>query len=386
MKAAGKISSLAMCLLLSGCYAAAWNPDRLDQWADRELPQSLMQHVPELESREEISILVFGDSGKPESFEKVVPWMGQACADRCDFALMLGDNFYLRGPSDPAPDRFRTHFKDPLSKHGAHLAGLNYWVVLGNHGYISLWGRPPSDPVLQLEYTYAQDPGDRPLWLMPAHQYAIPRLPAWLTVVGVDSFFGTDPDSFAGSAQEYEQARDAYVARVYDSLASKGDQGWRVMFGHHPKMTIGDHADENRIDDVPSPFEDLLPLIYFSGHDHDQQLIEAGGLVQVVQGAASKTRAKKWGVARAESYFDGTLAPAYERLGFATSAEYCEKLGFAIATFREYEFELTFYWGESGQPESSGQSSWSWSRQRNGEISRDQPVEPAMFVDICPDS
>lgn len=386
MRIISQIVSFSILILLSGCYAAAWNHDRLDQWSDRELPESLMQQVPNLADSEEVSILVLGDSGKPESFGKVIPWMAQACADRCDFALMLGDNFYLRGPSHPAPERFETHFKEPLSRYGEQLADLNYWVVLGNHGYVSLFTRPPSDPVIQLEYTYTQEPDDRPLWLMPAQQYSVPRLPEWLTLVGVDSFFSTNPRSFDGSVDEYEQARNAYVTRVYNSMASKGDQGWRVMFGHHPKMTIGDHADENSMREVRPPFDSLLPLIYFSGHDHDQQLIESGGLVQVVQGAASKTRADKWGGGRAEAYFDGTLAPAYKRLGHYTSAEYCERLGFAIATFSEYEFELTFYWGEYGNPEPSGKKSWSWSREESGGISRAEPVEHGMFLDICPDS
>lgn len=386
MRLTAIIISAVICLFLSGCYASAWNHDRLDQWSDRELPENLMQQLPDLEESGEVNILVFGDSGKPETFEKVIPWMAQACADRCDFALMLGDNFYFRGPHKPAPDRFQTHFKDPLTRHGEALADLNYWVVLGNHGYVSLFARPSSDPVVQLEYTYSQQPGDRPLWLMPAQQYAVPKLPDWLTLVGIDSFFSTYPGSFDGSVAEYERAREAYVSRVYDSMASKGNRGWRVMFGHHPSMTIGDHADENSMRGVRPPFDSLLPLVYFSGHDHDQQLIESGGLVQVVQGAASKTRAKKWGVEKAESYFDGTLAPAYQRLGYGASAEYCERLGFAIATFREFQFELTFYWGEEGGSEPAGSTSWHWSRDEDGDISRARPLEPGVFVDLCPDT
>lgn len=379
------IGGLVIPMLLGGCYAAAWDPDKLDQWAERELPESLMQQIPDFSTRDEVRILVFGDSGKPESFGKVAAWMDQACADRCDLALVLGDNFYLRGPSKQAPDEFRTHFKDPLSSHGNHLASLNYWVVLGNHGYVSLLGRPPSDPLVQLEYTYQQQPGDHPLWLMPARQYAVPRLPDWLNIVGVDTFFVADRRSFDGTDEAYEQALDEYLWRIHDSLSAKGKKGWRVLFGHHPKMTIGDHANENQMTDVREPFNRLLPLIYFSGHDHDQQLIESGEVIQIIQGAASKTRADKWGGARAEEYFDGTLEPAYKRLGYATSAEYCEKLGFAIAVFREQEFVLTFYWGDADSPGVTGWKSWSWIRDEQGKISRSNPLEPGMFVNLCQD-
>ncbi len=369
-------------LILAGCYAAAWDRDKLDHWSQQALSPELYKVLPDLAERDEVHVLVFGDSGKPSTFQAVAAWMDKACGRRCDFALMLGDNFYLRGPSESAPDEFETHFKQPLTRGGEVLADLPYWAVLGNHGYVSLFARPPSEPAVQLEYTNTQSPSDTPLWLMPAHQYSIPRLPPWLTMVGFDSFFASDRKSFRGSDEEYEEARDQYISKLLDTAAS--GQGWRIAFGHHPRLTIGDHAEGNYLRELPDMLKSVLPMIYFSGHDHDQQLIEYGGLIQVVQGAASKTRASQGGSARAEDSFEETLKPFYTEPGTPVSAEYCEKLGFAIATFSEFRFELTFYWGDEEDEKAQAGPTWSWKRSSDGSVVREGEAPGDGFTNLCP--
>lgn len=369
--------------LLAGCYAAAWNPDKLDHWSEQELSQALLERIPDLRDSQRVRVLVFGDSGKPDTFEDVARWMAQACADDCDFALMLGDNFYLRGPSKSATGEFEKHFKEPLLRYPEVFDEMSFWVVLGNHGYVWLLGGAPSDPALQLQYTHLQDVEKGPYWLMPAHQYSIPKLPPWLSVVGFDSFFASDNRSFDGDEADYQAVREEYVAGVYDLLTAKGEAGWHVLFGHHPHVTVGAHYKGNRLRGVPDPFDRLDPLIYFSGHDHDQQLIDDGQLLQVVQGAASKTRAGAWGSEKARDYFNETIAPTYEALDKSISAEYCERLGFAIATFEPDRFVLTFYWGDHGARAISGSQSWAWTKTSGGELVRDQPP-PGAFRDVCP--
>ena len=371
-------------LLLGGCYAAAWDRDKLDYWSQQELAAPLHEALPDFEDRDEVRVLVFGDSGKPNTFETVASWMNQACGQRCDFALMLGDNFYLRGPSDSDPEEFDTHFKVPLVRGGEGLRSIPYWSVLGNHGYVSLWGRPPSEPTVQLAYTNTQLPSDTPLWLMPSHQYSIPKLPKWLTMVGFDSFFASDRKSFNGSDADYEALRSRYVSDMLEKV--KRGQGWRVAFGHHPRLTIGDHAEGNYLRELPDLLKEALPMIYFSGHDHDQQLIEHAGLTQVVQGAASKTRAGQWGSERASEYFENSLKPFYSDTGSPISAEYCEKLGFAIARFTEFEFDLTFYWGDEDDKAAVAGPTWSWTRSADGSVHRVGSTSPGEFRDLCPNS
>lgn len=370
--------------LLSGCYAAAWNSEKLDYWSDQSLPEALMEKLPDLGQAEQVRMLVFGDSGVPEQFSTVAGWMAQACKADCDFALMLGDNFYLRGPSKNDADEFDRHFRQPLLRHPDVFGEMAIWVVLGNHGYVSLWARPPSEPSVQLQYTYSQSTDNGPYWLMPAHQYSIPGLPQWLTVVGFDSFFASDARSFHGDELEYGQARDEYVQAVYESVTAGQSDGWRVLFGHHPHVTMGAHYAGNRLKGVPDPFNRLLPLVYFSGHDHDQQLIDDGSLVQVIQGAASKTRASSWGAENAEKYFLDEVEPAYRAREESVTAAYCERLGFAIATFDRDSFHLVFYWGDEGARTPSGQRSWTWTRNAEGQLNRLQPALDDSFINLCP--
>lgn len=376
--------AIALCGLLTGCYAASWNPQKLDAWSDREISPELAAQLPDLRERDEIRILVFGDSGKPETFRDVAKWMGKACADRCDFGLVLGDNFYLRGPSETDPDEFQTHFKQPLLDAHEEFRDRAFWVVPGNHAYVSLFGRPDSDPAVQLEYTHSQSPGDGPYWLMPALQFSVPLLPDWLTIVGFDSFLASDRRSFRGSDAEFLAYQSRYISRVYRELSAKQSLGWRVLFGHHPNVTIGGHHEGNRMRGVREPFAQSLPLIYFSGHDHDQQLIEAGGLIQVIQGSASKSRDGVWGVNKAEEYFQQALVPGYKKLRQEISAEYCEKLGFAIAEFRPDRFSLTFFWGHEGDGAILGSRTWRWTRSAKGEVLREDPPAAGTFVNLCP--
>lgn len=380
--------SLSVCLFtalfLGGCYVAAWDRDKLDYWSGQELPGKYLEALPDLESRDEIQVLVFGDSGKPSTFETVAGWMSRECSGRCDFALMLGDNFYRRGPGKMDREEFAVHFSEPIKGHEGHLEEIPFWVILGNHGYVKQFGRPPSEPSVQLEYTRMQAVDERPLWLMPSHEYAVPKLPAWLTLVGFDSMFLSDRRSFNGSDDDYDVARRRYAGQIKESITAKDSDGWRVLFGHHPHISIGSHADDSQMHELPEPLDETMPVIYFSGHDHDQQLIEVGELIQVVQGVASKTRARKWGGEKAEKFFKENLAPAYAARNETVSAEYCEKLGFAIATFREREFEITFFWGESGGTSPSGQQSWSWRRDGSGQVSRTNGGPSGSFTDLCP--
>ena len=378
------IGSLFLALLLGGCYAAAWDRDKLDYWSQQDLSVSLAGALPDLGQADEIRVLVFGDSGKPSTFETVAGWMGGACNARCDFALVLGDNFYLRGPTEMDPEKFDRHFHAPLKAAGNDLTSIPFWVVLGNHGYVELFTRPPSDPTVQLAFTNTQQPGDEPLWLMPSLHYGVPELPEWLTLVGFDSMFLSDRRTFSGDDAAYEELRGCYVERIHRAISSKDRDGWRVLFGHHPHVTVGSHADGNRMRAVPEPFDDELPLVYFSGHDHDQQLIEAGGLIQVVQGAASKTRARKWGSRKAEMFYEESLASAYAARNEALTVEYCEKYGFAIAAFREREFDLTFYWGEKDAAAPAGTATWSWRRDENGQVTRSGGGPGRGFTDLCP--
>lgn len=233
----------------------------------------------DLRDKRQLRFLVFGDSGTGDAAQReVARYMARECSRRggCDFALMLGDNIYGRGVRAPRDkrgavvidERFSTRFEQPY----APLGALEFWLVAGNHDWHG------ADSVeAQIAYTRYSS-----RWRMPAHDYAVPLLPDWIRIYGLDTtplLGGRDP-------QQVERAR----AWLCDGT------GWRILFGHHPVYSSGWHA--NTRGEYRKAGEPLIePLIeacgvqfYLSGHDHQQEHLTAPRFEQIVQGAAARLR------------------------------------------------------------------------------------------------
>jgi len=226
-----------------------------------------------------LRFLVFGDSGtgKKDQYE-VGRRMAAECEARggCDFALMLGDNIYGRGVDAVREEggrivfdrKFDERFEIPYEPIGP----IQFWAIAGNHDWSSA-------ATIEAEIAYT-DHGSR--WRMPSHDFAVPRLPAWIRIYGLD----TTPVRRLKAVGQLDRAASALC----------GGDGWRILMGHHPVYSSGPHANRRG---VYAPMEGPLlePLIeacdihfYFSGHEHHQEHIQAPGFDQVVQGAASKLR------------------------------------------------------------------------------------------------
>lgn len=226
-----------------------------------------------------LRFLVFGDSGtgKAEQYE-VGRRMAEECRARggCDFSLMLGDNFY-GGDLRPAHERdgalvFDRKFAERFEKPYEPIGAIDFWAWPGNHD----WGSR-AEIETQIAYT-----SHSPRWRMPALDYAVPLLPAWLRIYGLDTSSltrGRDPS-------QIERARAALC----------GGDGWKILAGHYPVYGSGWHG--NSRGEYPKAGEPLLePLIercgvqfYLSGHEHQQEHLTAPAFEQIVQGAAGKLR------------------------------------------------------------------------------------------------
>lgn len=337
-------------------------PDRAVDWLAK-----IEGRISDLSTKDEVNILLFGDSGKRKGLEKTSVWMQKSCDGECDLALMMGDNFYLFGPRSVKDRRFETHFLKPLSALGSDF---DVWVVLGNHAY-----KGRGKPKAQIDFTDVPKPANGPDWLMPAQYFEIPKLPPWLNIVGFDSEFVVDDRHFRGSRMEFEAARDEHISRVTSAL--QGKDGWRVLFGHHPLLTTGHHEADDDLQNLRDIFEQRRPFqVYFAGHDHDQQVIEASDFVQIVQGAASKTRPKWTSEDRERAY--RRLKNFTSWFGATTGAEYCSDLGYGIASFREKTLELAFFTENSVEV-----GRWTWSRDENGSLVKEGEGSHAL-KDLCP--
>jgi acid phosphatase len=76
-----------------------------------------------------------------------------------------------------------------------------------------------------------------------------------------------------------------------EKTLSGSDAPWKIVFGHHPIYSGGEHGDTRALIDR------LLPVLshhgvqaYICGHDHDLQHLQAGSLNLFCTGAGSTVR------------------------------------------------------------------------------------------------
>ncbi len=235
--------------------------------------------------RQELSFLIFGDSGVGGTVQaNIGRSMQKVCEENgCDFALLLGDNIYNTGVKSVDDPQFQTKFDGPY----AVLGRLDIWVVPGNHD----WKRAESVQA-QIHYTSRSD-----RWRMPHNHFAVPFLPDWIHIYGLDTTVMADlpreRDPKKRGALELSQ--QSQLAAASDALC--GGRGWKFLFGHHPVYSGGQHSRTSGERGVIPALEQALleGLIqacgvqaYFAGHDHHQEHVHGPGFEQIIQGAGGR--------------------------------------------------------------------------------------------------
>jgi acid phosphatase len=187
--------------------------------------------------------------------------------------MVLGDNIYENGVE--RADDLNEKFEAP---YGA-FDRLDFWLVPGNHD----WRRPDSVHK-EIQHSLASM-----RWRMPSNHYRIPGLPQWLNIYGLDTTVIEDEIKRPkGRGQILTSNRQAQIAGAEKALC--GAPGWRVLFGHHAVYSGGQHGGSDGV--LEEQEKQVLPLIekcgvqvYFAGHDHHQELIQATRFTQVIEGA-----------------------------------------------------------------------------------------------------
>ncbi len=205
---------------------------------------------PEALAEPGATVAFFGDAGTGEADQtRVAELLARACAAGCDGVALLGDNFYddgVSGPDDPLWDRA---FVQP---YGA--LGLRFHPALGNHDM-------GKDPDAQVGWTAPA--GTASVWDMPARRYTWVTGP--VTLIALDT-----------------NVPDAAQRRWLKQQIREAETPWVVVYGHHPLWSGGGHGDTEEL----RPYARILKSadVILSGHDHDAQVIQREGLVQVVMG------------------------------------------------------------------------------------------------------
>ncbi len=230
-----------------------------------------------------VRFVSFGDAGEGnEAQQRVANAAEVVCQDRgCDFALMLGDNFYDEGVTSVTDQQF-------VDKFETIYAGLDmpFYVVLGNHDYgvlASDWGRGD----YQVQYSENSDK-----WVMPHFWYT------FTSDSGGTQFFAFDTQRMMFNHQVNDQ-REWFAEEMAASQSR-----WKVAFAHHPYLSNGAHGNAGNYEGFPGLpivsgvhvkafIDDLVcgqAQIYLSGHDHNRQAFDpVCGTYFFVAGAAAKT-------------------------------------------------------------------------------------------------
>jgi acid phosphatase len=232
-----------------------------------------------------LNFLIVGDwgrNGEPDQTD-VATQMGIAAqAVGAKFIISVGDNFYEDGVKSADDSQWQSSFEKVYT---APSLQVPWHVVLGNHDY-------HGNCDAQIDYAKTSK-----RWNMPARYFT--RTEHISAANPVDFLFlDTMPmAAFDDDEMQFRDNvnRDTLLAQMawFESALKASTAPWKIVVGHHPVFSGGQHGD------TPYIVEHILPLLekyrvqaYFNGHDHDLQHLQAGAVNLFCSGGGSKPRTK----------------------------------------------------------------------------------------------
>jgi tartrate-resistant acid phosphatase type 5 len=212
---------------------------------------------------QDFNIIAVGDTGKGnEAQYQVGAQMAQTCKDiDCQFALLLGDNFYEVGVTSVDDPQFIDKFEKPYADFPTP-----FYVALGNHDYgeqANDWKRGD----YQVQYSQIN-----PKWILPSHYYSFTKNDVLFIVLDTSRLFHNKDT----------KAQTEFVKQTIKNNTKK----WIVVVSHHPYISNGKHGNAGSYDGVPFPpysgsvikklFEkEICPYVdlVVSGHEHSLQTL-----------------------------------------------------------------------------------------------------------------
>jgi hypothetical protein len=203
-----------------------------------------------------LCIAVIGDYGGDTAAEAQVA--AQIAGWKPDLVVTVGDNNYPDGAAETIDRNIGKHYGAFISPYrgafGAGATANRFFPTLGNHDWRTEGARPYLD--------YFELPGNE-------RYYELARGSVHLFFVDSDPH---EPDGIA---------RDSLQARwLHDALARSTAQHKWVLF-HHPPYSSGPHGSTT---ELQWPFRAWGATAVFSGHDHDYERLDVGGMPYVVVG------------------------------------------------------------------------------------------------------
>jgi tartrate-resistant acid phosphatase type 5 len=196
------------------------------------------------------------------------------------FVVAVGDNFYEDGVASVQDAHWQQSFEKVYT---APALQAPWWAVLGNHDYHG-----------NCDAQIAYSKGSR-RWNMPARYY---KRAETIDAKNSVDFFYLDTTPMAGfdlgETTHYGDLKSQNLPRQmewFESALKASTAAWKIVIGHHPIYSGGQHGD------TPYLVKHVLPLlekhgvqVYFNGHDHDLQHLQAGKLNLFCTGGGSRPR------------------------------------------------------------------------------------------------
>ncbi len=259
-----------------------------------------------------VRFVAFGDAGTGSAAQFAVgEAMGAVCRARgCDFALELGDNFYVSGVTSVDDSQFQSKFEVPYES-----LDVPVYVTLGNHdnSLVAGEGADNARGDHQVEYHYLAGRMSEK-FRMPARYYSF----VWPEDSSrpLAEFYSLDSNPLTSivpdlrpewNSRTYGQAQQEW----FDGALARSKARWKIAFGHHPYLSNGLHGNAGNYLGVPElapliangkPWKDFLEAtvcargvdIFFQGHDHELEwtkpVASCGKTHFILSGAASEPR------------------------------------------------------------------------------------------------
>jgi tartrate-resistant acid phosphatase type 5 len=210
-----------------------------------------------------VRVLAFGDFGSGSTAQRTLAsdMLAYHKNSPFDLGITVGDNFYPRGLSSPLHRRWQSQWEDLYTP-----LGIEFYAILGNHDTSD--SASPFAQVLRTKRSAS--------WRMPAAYYT----------------FSAGPVQFFAMDTNKGRLNDEQLAWLESEL-KKSTASWKVVYGHHPFKSDGEHGDDTYTRKVGAL---LLPVlkaggadVYLAGHDHDMQYLKPeGDLNLFVSGGGGK--------------------------------------------------------------------------------------------------
>lgn len=184
-----------------------------------------------------------GDTGTGDANQaSVAAAMSAKCETaECDFALLLGDNFYPSGVSSVEDPLFTTVFEEPYAD-----LDIPFYPTIGNHD---------ADGNVQalIDYSAVSDK-----WNMPSRYYSIAYPDESAPLV----------ELFAIDSTQFDDEQATWLSTTLANSTAT----WKILFDHYPYYSNGPHGDDSGgIATASAAIICNQVDLIISGHDHNKE-------------------------------------------------------------------------------------------------------------------